>query len=55
MTYQSIGLGTVADDGTGDTLRVGGDKVNDNFKKIFLIDDYVRALPTGLSKVTETG
>ena len=35
MTYQSIGLGTVADDGTGDTRRVGGDKVNDNFVELY--------------------
>ena len=31
------------------------DKINEDFKKIFLIDDYVRVLPTGSSKVTETG
>ena len=36
-------------------IRAEFDKINDNFKKIFLIDDYVRALPTGSSKVTETG
>ena len=36
-------------------IRAEFDKVNDNFKKIFLIDDYVRALPTGSSRVTETG
>ena len=36
-------------------IRAEFDKVDDNFKKIFLIDDYVRALPTGSSKVTETG
>jgi len=36
-------------------IRAEFDKVNDNFKKIFLIDDYVRTLPTGSSKVTETG
>ena len=31
MAIQTIGLGTVADDGTGDTLRIAGDKINDNF------------------------
>ena len=36
-------------------IRAEFDKVDDSFKKIFLIDDYVRALPTGSSKVTETG
>ena len=29
--------------------------ISEGPKKIFLIDDYVRALPTGSSKVTETG
>lgn len=35
MAYQSIGLGTSANDGTGDTLRTGGDKINDNFVEIY--------------------
>ena len=35
MAYQAIGLGSSANDGTGDTLRVGGDKVNDNFVEIY--------------------
>ena len=34
MAYQSLGIGSAADDGTGDSLRVGGDKINDNFKII---------------------
>ena len=37
MAYQSIGLGTSADDGTGDSLRVGGDKINDNFSEIYTL------------------
>ena len=35
MTKQSLGLGTTANDNTGDTLRVGGDKINDNFDEIY--------------------
>ena len=35
MAYQSLGLGAAADDGTGDTLRDGGDKINDNFLEIY--------------------
>jgi len=35
MAKQSIGLGSVADDGTGDTLRVAGDKINDNFDELY--------------------
>jgi hypothetical protein len=35
MAQQTIGLGTISNDGTGDTLRVAGDKVNDNFTEIY--------------------
>ena len=35
MAIQIIGIGTVADDGTGDSLRAAGDKINDNFNEIY--------------------
>lgn len=35
MTQQLIGIGTVANDGTGDTWRDAMDKVNDNFTELF--------------------
>jgi len=35
MAKQLIGLGSTPNDGTGDNLRVGGDKVNDNFNEIY--------------------
>ena len=35
MAKQSIGLGSTANDGSGDSLRVGGDKINDNFDEIY--------------------
>tara|TARA_B100001250_G_C19809212_1_gene794976 strand:+ start:570 stop:1796 length:1227 start_codon:yes stop_codon:yes gene_type:complete len=35
MAKQSLGLGTAANDNTGDTLRVGGDKINDNFDELY--------------------
>ncbi len=35
MAKQTIGLGAAANDNTGDTLRVGGDKINDNFNEIY--------------------
>ena len=35
MAKQNIGLGSSPNDGTGDNLRVGGDKVNDNFNEIY--------------------
>jgi len=34
-TKQSIGLGGIADDGTGDGFRSGGTKINDNFDVLF--------------------
>lgn len=35
LTRESIFTGTVANDGTGDTLRSGADKINNNFGKLF--------------------
>lgn len=49
MAYQSIGLGSAAGDGTGDTLRVGGDKVNDNFVEIYTLLGTGSALSSGIS------
>ena len=49
MAFQSIGLGSTADDGTGDTIRVGGDKINDNFTEIYTLLATGTALTSGLS------
>lgn len=35
MAKQSLNLGTVADDGTGTTIRAGGTIINDNFNEIY--------------------
>ena len=35
MAQQVIGIGTNANDGTGDTLRVAMDKINDNFTEVY--------------------
>lgn len=35
MAKQTIGIGTVANDGTGDSLRDAFDKINDNFDEIY--------------------
>ena len=35
MAFQTLDLGIAADDGTGDSLRVGGDKINDNFLELY--------------------
>ena len=49
MAKQSIGLGTTANDGTGDTIRAGGDKVNDNFTELY------NALGDGTTIAANTG
>ena len=59
MAYQALGLGSSANDGTGDDLRTGGDKINDNFVEIYtklgngstLTSDTV-ALLTGTQTLT---
>jgi len=43
MSQQTIGIGTIADDGTGDTLRTAGGKLNSNFTELYAA---VAALPT---------
>jgi hypothetical protein len=35
MTRQNIGIGSAANDGTGDTLRAAGQKINENFVEIY--------------------
>ena len=37
MTKQVLNKGSSANDGTGDTLRVGADKINDNFDEIYAV------------------
>jgi hypothetical protein len=49
MAYQSIALGTTAGDGTGDSIRIGGDKVNDNFVEIYTLLGTGTALTSGIS------
>ena len=35
MAKQTVAIGSAANDGTGDTLRAGADKINDNFNEIY--------------------
>ena len=35
MAKQIINIGSSADDGTGTTVRAGGDLINDNFNEIY--------------------
>jgi len=47
MALQSIGIGSAANDGTGDPLRTAFDKINDNFNEL-----YVQLGGNSLSNVT---
>ena len=49
MAKQVIGIGTTPNDGTGDTIRGGGDKINDNFNEIYTLLGTGTALTSGLS------
>jgi hypothetical protein len=49
MANQTLGLGSAANDGTGDTLRAALDKVNDNFSEIYTLIGSGTALTSGLS------
>jgi len=41
MAKQTINIGTVANDGTGDALRDAFDKVNDNFDELYAVPEEV--------------
>ena len=46
MAQQVIGIGTNANDGTGDTLRAAMDKINDNFDELYTADTTFISLAT---------
>ena len=41
MAIQNINIGTVPNDGTGDSLRVAGQKINDNFGELNLLNRII--------------
>lgn len=50
MTRQNISTGTIANDGTGDTLRTAGVKINQNFQELYtLIGGDSSEASTGVS------
>ena len=49
MAFQSLGVGTNANDGSGDTLKAGGAKINDNFTEIYTKFGDASALSSGIS------
>lgn len=46
MAKQTINLGTITNDGTGTTLKAGGDMINDNFDEVYSF--------TGWEQITDT-
>lgn len=59
MAKQTVNIGTVANDNTGDNLRIAGDKINDNFTELYDITQAASAAvsfaATSFSPVTYTG
>lgn len=50
MTRQAISIGTAANDGTGDTLRSAGTKINNNFSELYtLLGGDVNTLTSQIS------
>lgn len=49
MAQQTIALGSSPNDGTGDDLRAGGDKINDNFTEVYA---SIAALQTSVASFT---
>lgn len=54
MAKQIIDLGTVANDGTGDPLRDGGDKINDNFTELYNVTGWANYQDGESSPATQT-
>jgi hypothetical protein len=54
MAKQTIGIGSAANDGTGDPLRTAFSKVNDNFNEMYSSFDMTGKLTVGNSTVNTT-
>ena len=53
MAKQTIELGTTANDNTGDRLRAGGQKINENFTEVYNAIGYADSTTTlALSQAT---
>jgi len=55
MTQQIINVGNTTNDGTGDTLRVGAQKINNNFTELYgtvnYLSNYTFSIPTASTSV----
>tara|TARA_R100000805_G_scaffold18889_1_gene25708 strand:+ start:13698 stop:14648 length:951 start_codon:yes stop_codon:yes gene_type:complete len=55
MAKQVIGIGTTANDGTGDSLRVSAEKSNDNFTEVYTLLGDGATLPSGIVTTLTAG
>jgi|TARA_R100000005_G_scaffold96717_1_gene86630 hypothetical protein len=55
MAKQVIGIGTTANDGTGDSLRVSAEKSNDNFTEVYTLLGDGATLPSGIVTALTAG
>ena len=53
MPQRTINIGTVGNDGTGDDLRTGGDKINQNFTEVY--SDISALLLSGTNQAPNAG
>ena len=54
MAKQTINIGSAANDGTGSSLRAGGDLINDNFNEIYTAFGDGSTLGTGFITASST-
>jgi hypothetical protein len=54
MAKQTVNIGTTANDNTGDSLRVAGDKINDNFDELYGYADNTTTTALSLSTLNST-
>lgn len=54
MAQQTIGIGTVGNDGTGDPLRTAFDKCNDNFTELYDLAQTASASAPASASATGT-
>ena len=55
MAKQTINTGALANDGTGDTLRTAGTKINDNFTELYTLLGGDSAFGGGITRLHDSG
>ena len=55
MTQQTVNIGTIANDGTGDPARTAFDKINDNFGELYAATLLSGGAPVAVQSVTTSG